>query len=88
MTNYYLYILKCCGNTLYTGITTDLSRRLLEHQSGTKGAKYTAAHRPVELVYQQKFPNRSLASIEEARVKKMNKEKKLLLIANASKNLS
>lgn len=88
MTNYYLYILKCRGNTLYTGITTDLSRRLLEHQSGTKGAKYTATHRPVELVYQQKFPNRSLASIEEARVKKMNKEKKLLLIANYSKDLN
>jgi putative endonuclease len=77
---YYLYILKCADDTLYTGITTDLKRRLGEHNGTKLGAKYTSARRPVELVYSRKFKNRSLASREEERIKKLNKSKKLELI--------
>lgn len=77
---YYLYILKCSDKTLYTGITTDLDRRFLEHNEKKLGAKYTAARRPVKLVYWKKFKNRSTASCAEARVKKMTKAEKVVLI--------
>lgn len=74
---YYLYILKCADETLYTGITTDLERRVGEHNSGNRGAKYTRARRPVKLVYSKKFRNRSLAAKAEARVKKLSRKEKL-----------
>ncbi|MEI7810683.1 MAG: GIY-YIG nuclease family protein [bacterium] len=77
---YYLYILKCADETLYTGITTDLERRLVEHNTSKKGAKYTMARRPVEIVYSKRFKNRSNASKEEARIKKLTKAEKLSMI--------
>ena len=77
---YYLYILLCADKTLYTGITTDLARRVDEHNGAKLGAKYTSARRPVKLVYSRKFKNRSVASKEEARVKKLKKSAKLELI--------
>jgi len=80
---YYLYILKCADKTLYTGITTDLKRRIGEHNSSKLGAKYTSSRRPVKLVYSKKFKNRSTASKEEARIKKLKRVKKLELIKNA-----
>ncbi|HEY4513561.1 MAG TPA: GIY-YIG nuclease family protein [Candidatus Paceibacterota bacterium] len=82
---YYLYILKCADKTLYTGITTDLKRRVIEHNSGKLGAKYTSSRRPVKMVYSKKFKDRSVASKEEARIKKLKRSKKLELIkANGS----
>ena len=80
---YFLYILSCVGGTLYTGITTDLTRRMLEHNEGKKGAKYTAARRPVELVFSKKFKDRSLALKEESRIKKLPRREKLDLIRNS-----
>ena len=80
MTKYHLYILKCSDQTLYTGITTDLNRRLKEHNGAGLGAKYTAARRPVKLVYFKEFKNRSEASREEARIKKLSRRDKLALI--------
>lgn len=80
---YYLYILKCADKSLYTGITTDLKRRVIEHNSKNKGAKYTAGRRPVKLVYSKKFKNRSEATREEARVKKLTRAEKLLLVAGS-----
>ena len=77
---YYLYILKCVDGTLYTGITTDLVRRVAEHNGTKLGAKYTSSRRPVELVYSRKFKNRSRASVEERRVKKLKRSDKLKLI--------
>lgn len=77
---YYLYLLKCADGTLYTGITTDLERRIVEHNSAKLGAKYTRARRPVKLVYSRKFKNRSTASRAEARIKKLKKAEKLELI--------
>lgn len=77
---YYLYILKCSDLTLYTGITTDLKRRIEEHNSSKLGAKYTKARRPVRLIFSKRFKNRSKASIYEAHVKKMSRSDKLKMI--------
>ncbi|MBU2575763.1 GIY-YIG nuclease family protein [Patescibacteria group bacterium] len=74
---YYLYILKCKDKTLYTGITVDIERRIKEHNSSNLGAKYTRARRPVKLVYSRRFKNRSNASKEEARIKKLSRKEKL-----------
>jgi putative endonuclease len=82
---YYLYIIKCADKTLYTGITTDLKRRMTEHNSTKLGAKYTSSRRPVKIVYSQKFKNRSAASKEEARIKKLKKFEKLELIKKSLK---
>lgn len=77
---YYLYILECADNTLYTWITTDINRRLEEHNSSKLWAKYTSIRRPVKLIYSSEFENRSEASKEEYRIKKLKKEDKLKLI--------
>lgn len=82
---YYLYILRCADGTLYTGITTDLQRRVAEHNSAKLGAKYTAARQPVKVVFSKKFKNRSAASREEARIKKLKKYQKLELIKKGAK---
>ena len=57
---WYIYILRCGDGTLYTGITDDVPRRLAAHRSG-KGAKYTRGRGPLELVYQEKVPDKSAA---------------------------
>ncbi|MCX6792809.1 MAG: GIY-YIG nuclease family protein [Candidatus Falkowbacteria bacterium] len=80
MTKYYLYIVKCFDDTLYTGITTDLERRVKEHNSSKLGASYTRARRPVSLVFSKRFNNRSTVSKEEARIKKLSRLEKLKLI--------
>jgi putative endonuclease len=82
---YHLYILKCADKTLYTGITTDLKRRIIEHNGSKLGARYTSSRRPVQLVYTKKFKDRSLASKEESRIKKMKRDEKLVLIKKESK---
>lgn len=77
---YYLYILKCADETLYTGIAVDLKRRIGEHNFSDLGAKYTRPRRPVKLVYSKKFRNRSTASKEEARIKALSRKEKLEMI--------
>lgn len=76
---YWLYMLQCKDNSLYTGITTDLERRVKEHNSSKLGAKYTRARRPVKLVYSKEFESRSEALIEEARIKKLARVEKIKL---------
>lgn len=76
---WYVYILKCADDTLYTGITTDVNRRLNEHNKGT-GAKYTKTRLPVVLVAVSEASNRSEASKEEYRIKQLTKKEKLQLI--------
>lgn len=80
MDKYYLYILKCSDQTLYTGITKDLNRRLQEHNRTDLGAKYTRGRRPVKVVYSKKFVSRSLAAQEEFRIKKLSRCQKLEII--------
>ena len=77
---YLLYILQCSDNTFYTGITTNLDRRVKEHNQSKMGAKYTKARRPVKLVYSKEFINRSEASIEEFIIKKLSRLEKTKLI--------
>ena len=77
---YYVYILQCSDDTLYTGITTDLDRRVYEHNHLAKGAKYTKVRRPVSLVYSQRCENRSLALKREHEIKKLPRAEKLKLI--------
>jgi putative endonuclease len=76
---WYVYMLRCNDATLYTGITTDIERRLQEH-NGQKAAKYTRARQPVVLLFSKKKKTRSEALIEEARLKKLTREEKLALV--------
>lgn len=82
---WYIYILECSDGTFYTGITTDLKRRIEEHNSSKLGAKYTRARRPVKLVYFVRRKGKSRASIEEHRIKKLSREEKFRLINNIIK---
>ena len=79
-TNWYLYILRCRDDTLYTGITTDVDKRLEAHRSG-KGAKYTRGRGPLELVYREECGSHSSALKREAEVKKLSREEKEKLTA-------
>ena len=82
---YYVYIVRCADETLYTGIATELERRIEEHNSSDKGAKYTRVRRPVTLVYNEEHPDRSTASKREYEIKKkMNRAQKLTLINGVS----
>ncbi|TNE47313.1 MAG: GIY-YIG nuclease family protein [Deltaproteobacteria bacterium] len=74
---WFLYVLECADQSLYTGITTDVERRVEEHNSSPKGAKYTRARRPVRLVYVAEYPNRSEATKEERAFKRLRRREKL-----------
>jgi len=78
---YYVYIVECADGTYYTGITTDLERRILEHNFSFKSAKYTRSRRPVHLVYSSMANNRSDASKEEYRIKRLTRAQKQKLIS-------
>ena len=77
--NWYLYILRCGDGTLYTGITTDVEKRLAAHRAG-KGAKYTRGRGPLELVYREELPDHSAALKREHEVKSMPRHEKEKLI--------
>ena len=74
-----VYIVRCANGSLYTGITNNLAGRIADHNSG-KGAKYTAAFGPVELVWKKRKKDRSAASILEAAIKKLTRKEKDALI--------
>lgn len=79
---YKIYILKCSDNTLYTWITTDLEKRLKQHNWDILGwAKYTLARKPVEILYSENAENRSEATKREMAIKKLKKDEKLKLIS-------
>ena len=84
--NYHVYIIQCSDDTFYTGITTDIARRIQEHNDNKKGAKYTKARQPVFLVYSAEFSNRSTASKEEYRIKKLSRKEKEILIKTYEKD--
>jgi putative endonuclease len=81
---YHLYIVRCADDTLYTGITTDLERRIVEHNESPKGARYTRARRPVTLVYSKKCRNRISASKQEWNIKQMTREQKNELVSSCN----
>ncbi|HID82452.1 MAG TPA: GIY-YIG nuclease family protein [Chromatiales bacterium] len=77
MSAWFIYIIRCADNSLYTGITKDISRRVNEHNSNNVlAAKYTRGRRPVELVYQETFGSRSDAASREYEIKKMSRPEK------------
>ena len=75
----YVYILKCRDESLYTGWTSDLEKRIKTHNTG-KGAKYTRARLPVELVYFEEYEDKIQAMKREYEIKQLTREKKLKLI--------
>jgi len=79
---WFVYILRCSDGSLYTGVTTNLSRRVNEHNNSKKGAKYTRTRQPVQLVWSAECGSRSEAMKREASIKKLNRPKKLLLVNN------
>ena len=76
---WYLYILRCKDGSLYTGITTDVEKRLEAHRAG-KGAKYTRGRDPLELVYREECGDHSAALKREAEIKRLPRDEKLKLI--------
>jgi len=81
---YTVYIIECKDKTLYTGITTDVARRLAEHHAGV-GARYTRARGVRRLVYAEVCENRSSASRREAEIKKLTRAQKFTLIRDSQK---
>lgn len=78
--SYFVYILECNDGSLYTGLTTDVTKRLDEHNTKICGAKYTKSRRPVKLLYYEPSSDRSSASKREYEIKKLTRLKKLQLI--------
>jgi predicted GIY-YIG superfamily endonuclease len=79
---WFFYIVRCKDNSLYSGITVNIEKRLKAHNNGT-GAKYTSSRRPVALVYHERVPNVSAARQREAQVKKLPKTKKELILKDS-----
>ena len=78
--SWFVYIIQNEKGHYYTGITTDLARRLKEHSTSKKGAKFFRTGAPVDMVFTKKFANRSLASKFEAAVKKLSRAEKINLV--------
>jgi putative endonuclease len=76
---HYTYVIECSDGTLYTGYTTDVRRRVEEHNSG-EGAKYTRGRTPVRLVYTEEFKGRGEAMSREAEIKSMSRNEKEELV--------
>lgn len=81
---YFVYLLECADGSIYTGITTDVMRRLKEHTEGKLGAKFTRAKKARRIIYTEEHPNRSAASKREAEIKKLPRSKKLMLASHAA----
>ncbi|MDH5409666.1 MAG: GIY-YIG nuclease family protein [Gammaproteobacteria bacterium] len=80
MSQWFVYILRCADGTFYTGITTDVERRLHEHNHSNKAAKYTRSRRPLKLVYLLDCENRSEAASSEHRIRHLARQQKQGLI--------
>ena len=85
LNKWYLYVVECADGTLYTGITTDVKRRINEHKYSFKSAKYTRSRRPVTLLMANEHESHSSAAKAEWRFKRLTRKQKLEKI-NASKN--
>lgn len=82
MKTWHLYLIRTKQNTLYTGITTDVSQRLAEHKTGKQGAKYLKSKGPLQLVYHTPIGDRATASKAEYRLKKLRKSQKEKIVLN------
>ncbi|AQL42972.1 endonuclease [Halorientalis sp. IM1011] len=79
MSDHYVYVLRCADDTLYTGYTTDVDRRVAEHDAG-EGAKYTRGRTPVDLVHVESFDSKSAAMSREHEIKQYSRAEKERLI--------
>jgi len=82
-TAWFVYLVRCQDTTFYCGIAKDLNRRLEEHNSADKGAKYTRGRRPVKLVYTEEAASRAQATQREGQIKRMTRAEKMALIQTA-----
>lgn len=80
---YFVYLLECEDGSLYTGITTDVTRRFAEHQQGI-GSSFTRSKKAKRIVYTETHPDRSSASSREAEIKTWSREKKLALVSSSA----
>jgi len=76
---WFTYLMLCKGNSIYTGITNDLENRFKAHKAG-KGGRYTRSHKPVRILYSEKFKTRGEALKREAEIKSWRREEKLVLV--------
>ena len=83
---YYVYIIRCEGDSLYTGVTNDITRRFSEHKD-RKGGHYTASHKVEKVIYTEPFKTKSEALKRERQIKGWRREKKLALVLRSSKDL-
>ena len=81
---WFMYVVRCFDGSLYTGVTTDVTRRIHEHNSTKRGAKYTRSRRPVELVYRIVYKDRSAAQKAESRFKRLSRSQKMRKIEEGS----
>jgi len=79
VSDHYVYVLECADGTFYTGYTTDVERRVAEHDAG-EGAKYTRGRTPVELVYRERFDSQSAAMSREHELKRLSRSRKERLV--------
>jgi len=79
VSDHYVYVLECSDGTFYTGYTTDVERRVAEHDAG-EGAKYTRGRTPVELVHRERFDSRSAAMSREHELKQLSRRQKEQLV--------
>jgi putative endonuclease len=82
--DWFVYIIRSDDDSLYTGVTTDVTRRFDEHADGPRGARYFNGRKPVEVVYTEQGHTRSSASRREAEIKKMSRQDKIKLLQTAS----
>lgn len=80
-TTWHVYIIRCADGTLYTGVTTDIDKRIWQHNHSPRGARYTRARRPVQLVYSETAADRAAACRREAAIKRCARSGKEALIA-------
>ncbi len=76
---WYVYILQCVNDSLYTGSTNNLKKRFLDHKNG-KGGHYTRSHKPVKLIYQENCGTKSEALKRESQIKSWSREKKISIL--------
>lgn len=79
---YYVYIVECADGSYYTGYTTDIKRRVNEHNFSTRSAKYTRSRRPVKLIHEEVYDTLSEALKRESAIKKLTRKSKKVLIEN------
>ncbi len=85
MKTWHVYIARCSDDSLYTGIATDVQRRIEEHNSDDRlAARYTRGRRPITLLYSEQYTTRSEASRRESEIKQMSREEKKALINTGS----